>query len=773
MIHLLLLAQLTTAAPDTVREGADVYATPAVRETVARAAALNRRVPAALRAYRAGVESEVAVVLRLPGGFERTVQLEQIASEVRWRRPGDFEQRVVGYRAQSSGVAFSSLSWFRSAWAIPHLYGNRLVLFFGEDTTGARRRRDSRSRDSSSTRDRGRRTLAAVHPLADDRDAVYRFSGGDTVVTVRVDGREIPIVRVKVEPRVVPRARTLLFRGELDLDATRHELVRMRGQFVAAGGKRSVRQRVTSRAVQAVLYVELVSREVEGRYWLPAFQRIEAQGGFIFGGETRSAARVFTRFHRIVPNDTVLPGDALRADASADSAAATDSMAAAAPAARQPHGDSLLARPHRLVVARTDSLDDFAGWRAPLGETTSRARSDDFDDIAPDAWRPTGRPRLDLRPERSGEMLRANRVEGLYTGLAARLRFRDAAPGLTLRGHAGWAWSEETARGAGAVEYERGRTRLELRAGRALRSTSDFLQPWDDGLGLEGLFGSGDLSDYVDRRVATVAMTRASRSGATLRVEAGPGEERHVFRSRERGLFGGDRLPRVRHAEAGRFVRSAVVADLSPAAGLIRPGEGARVTYERGDGELRWQRIEARLTSRRNAGPFTLDARADAGLVLLRDTLPQQLFELGGREGLTGYDEKEFGGDRAAIARGTVLYTTPWLRAPLQVGPARWRLWLPGIAPGIAASLHSGWSDTSGGVARAALDRLGMTTDPATGRPIADPEGELRAPVATDGIRTTLELTLRAFGGSIAVGAARPVDRGGAWRFVFRMGDEL
>ena len=87
-----------------------------------------------------------------------------MASDLAWERTGEFEQHVTGYRSQSLGPQFSSLGFFRNAWAVPSLYGNRLALLFG--------------RDSSSRPRRGRKTGAddatswAIHPLADDREKV-------------------------------------------------------------------------------------------------------------------------------------------------------------------------------------------------------------------------------------------------------------------------------------------------------------------------------------------------------------------------------------------------------------------------------------------------------------------------------------------------------------------------------------------------------------------------------------------------------------------------
>src|SRR4029453_10784575 len=105
----------------------------------------------------------------------------------------------------------------------------------------------------------------------------------------------------------------------------------------------------------------------------------------------------------------------------------------------------------------------------------------DFDDVGPDVWRPTGAPRLDFVPVRTSEMLRFNRVEGFYTGLAATVQFRDLVPGLTVGGCGGGAWTGKTVRGGVRASLKRGLSTFAARAERSLDRTNDFGLPLDDG----------------------------------------------------------------------------------------------------------------------------------------------------------------------------------------------------------------------------------------------------------------------------------------------------
>jgi hypothetical protein len=135
-------------------------------------------------------------------------------------------------------------------------------------------------------------------------------------------------------------------------------------------------------------------------------------------------------------------------------------------------------------------------------------------------------------------------------------------------------------------------------------------------------------------------------------------------------------------------------------------------------------------------------ASGDAGVVLTDDPPPQALFELGAVSDVPGSDERTYAGDRAALGRAMVMYTLPLLGAPLRLGS----LWLPAPAPSPSVGLRLGWTDASA----ATLEEM--------------------APLdwhTSDGVRSALDLRMRFFGGGVSVGAARPLERGGKWEFVW------
>ena len=132
------------------------YASSTLQQFIGEAALVNSQIPDRLRAYRARVETEMSLALLDSGRLERTAQVEQIASDVRFRNPDRYDQRVIGYRNQSVGPTFSLMSIF-GGWTTPTLYGNHLQLGVTSATS------------SNRAINPGGASLA-IHPLATNRD---------------------------------------------------------------------------------------------------------------------------------------------------------------------------------------------------------------------------------------------------------------------------------------------------------------------------------------------------------------------------------------------------------------------------------------------------------------------------------------------------------------------------------------------------------------------------------------------------------------------------
>ena len=710
MRTLLLLAQLAIPRDSTPPA--------ALRQLLARAAEVNRTLADSVRAYRTRVESEIALVLLDSVGREHTAQVEQVATAGEWQRTGVWRERVIGYRSESIGSIYSALS-FIQGWTLPMPSAQRLSL-----GTTRRKARGATGAD----------TVWSVHPLAMDRDTVYRYAGGDTVTVLHATSRDIPVVRILVEPIAKPGSKAIAFSGEMELDATRGQLVRMRGTFVRvadvgrAGGGVGV-QRV---GMRAVAYMELENSEVEGKFWLPSTQRLEYQAAIAMLGEGRSVIHVIARFLDVAP---AVPGSMV---ASADSSHAK----------------------HEFAYAPRDSVDSFHDWRFPLGTLTSEARASDFDDLAPDSWKPTGAPSAELQPRRATEMVHFNRVEGLFTGLSGRLRFRDAMPGLTARAWGGVAWSERTARGGALLDLERGSWGYSARAERALVNTADFLtlQDGDGDQSVSAFFGSRDDADYLDRwnGLLGVHRTFGVHEAARVRVEAGVLRERALGVRLFHGPFRADSAFRGnRPIDEGTAFHTLAALELNPgvSGAFLDRGVGLSVLLDRADGGVHWQRIETRLSARLRPGPFRIALRADGDVVTGSHIAPQAMLELGGDNGLPGYEYKEFGGDRAVLLRALAGYQFGILEAPIRL---RGRWMIPGLSPGVAIGMQGGWTGLASDAGRESLARL-MALTPGGAR-------------TTGNMRSTAQLLVTFFGGSLGLGIARPLDHRASWRLTVGSG---
>jgi hypothetical protein len=709
MMHLALaiLVSGTQQQPALIPGPRDsIYETPALEALVSRVSAANRRVPADLRSYSSRVETELSVVRVESDGRETVLQVEQVASDFFWRSDGGLLMQLRGYRSQMLGPSFSTLSFFEVPWAVPSLYGERLDLV--------------RTDGPTYTEDGTLLVRRVLHPFATNRDDVYRFSGGDTVLTLRVPGRTIPIARIHVEPVRMPARPTLLFHGDIDVDVTRNHIVSMQGRLTMSNRPRSI----LDAFAQGVLYVGFESAEYDEQYWLPREQRFEIQAVSRLG-DGRVLFRTVSRFLEVEPNEE----RALRLAATPDSF----------PSGRLIGGDDL------------GVLSSYGDWRLPIGELNAQATARDFDAYAPASLAESrGGPRLGLGARHFSHFVRVNPVEGVYTGLGLTLALGEAAPGLRVRGHAGWAWDEETVRGGAEVEQRTGEWSFSGRAERQLVHTHDFLYTIESEPDVAPLIGAESFS-YLDRRSAALVARRFREGGFTWRMEVARVGDRGVLFDQPRAeppAPAEEPFPppedALRAAVTGDYWRGRVEVRKNPSAGgfSLRPGLFLRLAYEGAGGGLEWQRVEAGAAVRRTFGRFTMSLSADGGALLTEEAPPQALFELGAISDVPGSDERTFAGDRAALGRAMVMYTLPLFGAPLRVGT----LWLPAPAPSPSVGLRLGWTDASPGTL-SRMERLDWHT--------------------SDGVRSALDLRMRFFGGGVSVGAARPLEREGKWEFVW------
>ena len=704
MLILRIAAMLALQQQPALQTPDSVYETPALAALVGRAAAENARPPADLSGYRARIETELSFVQLEPDGRETLLQLEQLASDLYWRRDGGMLQEMLGYRSQTLGATFSGLSFFDVPWLVPTLYGERLDLV---RTSGP-----SRSESGALLHRR------AMHPFSARRDEVYRFEGGDTVDIINLPDRTLHIVRIRVNARGTPARPTLLFEGDIDLDAERLHIVRMKGRLIPSGRSGTFLDAIA----QGMLFVQFETAEWDGRYWLPREERFEAQAVSRLS-EGRIVFRVVSRFVDVWPNDP-------------------DAVARAADPREHPYG---LIRGSENLGA----LSTFTDWEIDIGTLSGDVNARDFDEYAPPSMVPTGEPRLTLSTRHFSQMFRINLVEPVFTGLGMTYDFGNTAPGMLLRVHGGYAWNEGAVRGGAEVLHRGESWEIGARAERQLSHTNDFTGTFEPEPGVPPIIGA-DQFDYVDRRIGGVFAGTTGDSWMALRFEAARAGDRNVTRN---VVPVDDPSSAPEPINASRLNRPAFEGDFwlgrasvyrNPSAGglSLQPGLGLRLAWEGAVGDLDWQRVETGASLRRMVGRFTFSGRADAGIVFSDSTPPQAMFELGTVADLPGFEHKAFTGDRAALGRLGVMYTLPIFNAPIRMGS----LWLPAPAPAPSVAIQVGWTDARTETL-ATMQRFGWQT--------------------SSGARAALDLRMRFFGGSVSIGAARPLHQGGEWRFVW------
>ncbi len=652
------------AAPVPAREpDPAAFDAPATRALVERVRLNVGIVPAGLADYRARLESSVYLSLRVDsaGGGELPLTVDEFAGEVRWARAGQLEQRLQGHRIRQLAPApYTIGSWLESPWVVPHLYGNTV---------------DALQLSPNSAR---RGTMArAIHPFSLRGPDFYRYTAEDTL-RVRTQEGVTTLVAIAVRPRVEPPpgGELRLLAGTFYLDVDRAAIARARFGFTERSGRFSL--------TEAGLFFELENALVGGQYWLPVRQRREIQvTSPVLGGAT--ALRLVTALSRFELNTGWAP---------------------------EQNGSRIVRE-----LARGETA--FAGWRDPATRGEASLGIGDFADLreairpeAPDA----GPIRVGFRPERSSHLFRFNRVEGLFLGGAARVEPRDPAErSWDVYGTAGYAFAEGVPRGelsaryhpvprAGAPAYT-----LSATGYRRLRDTRVFRPAfeWELGYALGAAFGGTDRRDYFDATGGELFLARR-RGPFVARVGGRAERQDSVVRNTESPLFGGGDFGPVAPSEPG--THTALEGELRFTRGVgafgVTPSLVASLWAEAGLGDFRSQRLTATVATRRPGRYVTLIGRADAGLVA-GDAPPQFLIRFGGGEGLRGYDDREFAGSSAALARGRLLlHLPPYGNRPL----FRSGIFLfPPLRPALALSGDAGWSEVSD-EARPSLLRLGART---------------------------------------------------------------
>ena len=738
---------ITALAPQAPTQSASATR-PAAQAIVEAAAARNSE--ALPHRLRTDAETEIALVQRRVSGRREIVAVQQEASRIDWTSDSLIEQRITGYRSEQVGMSYAMTRVYRAGWIVPLLVGDRIRLRLPSPAgvSKVEKKLDPVVRPLRRLLAEPE-TVATVHPLARDGPRYYEYPRVDTLKERMPNGDSVGVLRIAVVRREDVPPGTSVFEGDVEVDARTMLLVRLRGRvFIVSGYAMKLRDALSDQ-VRIVGFIDMWNGRERDGMRLPDVERLDIVNGGL-AGETGELLRFVTRFRgqEVVERAPPSPGDA-----------AAEPMQV------------------RVTYASMSEQASYDDWMLPLGSATRIAQAQPIDDLYPDRLQPDGPPQLTFRARDQYDVFRFNKVEGLYTGLSASWYARDLAPGLAVAGTAGYAWSEETWRGYLAAGLRRTTWRTNVGFGRLLDITNDFRSPFDSGSVWFPLLWSSDNYDYVDRHVARVALERLLTShGSYVRLEAGAMRDAETSDSRRRGLLFGPFIPN-RVVDPGRYARVVATMEWNPdvQADITRERYGGSIRYELGTGDLDYQRTEASLITRYDAGHVVLIGRMYGGM--LTGTPPtQQLFEIGGTNNLPGYDYKAFAGDRAWIARGTAQYALPYLRSPF---PFIAGFVMPAIAPELNVGIQTGMAWASNDEARAAVRRLGDRVDEVTGEPIIDPDTGEPVPVSvpTDKLRATASVGVRVLSGAVYIGFALPIDATRDTRrnlrFVFGFGRQL
>jgi hypothetical protein len=717
MIGLGLLLALQQAGTDTL------CGTPALCRLVAEAARANVA-PGRLATYTSRVELEASVISVKDEVVDGPTAVQQVATDVHWERNGPFMQRAVGARSRFSAVPISGMRYLLIGWIVPLTYGDRFPVFGkqgGADLTQAM------------PSDIDPEFIYAVHPLASDRARYYRYLRADTVEVLFPDSVTRKVIRIRVTPSRIPADRHLLVDGEIDLDVATLQTTAIRARLLATGEPYKVNGVLGSLRIPESYFMEVVNTPDSGGTWIPARQRFEWQGHAQGVEGAAPALRITSRF----------------IDRS------TTSLEPGAP-------DTFNDRPRFLLRSSPrDSVRKFKGWTEPLGEETVRFRASDFFGLDP--YRPvlTGKSRfVFLQPGYREDVVRFNRVEGIYTGIPVTYIPGDKLRNTFARVNAGVSWWTGSIKYDGGFGWDNGRTRLELLGGRYLSVTNKFRTQFSS-YALGALF-SRDNWDYVDRYMINARLIeRFGRTrGSRLQVEAGWTQDKSLARVLNTDPWVGYLRPN-RGIYTGTYFRTLATLDVNPdiSSQFVRQGWGFQLQYDGGVGDLNYSRIQGRAVGRKDFSRAYIVGVIQAGTTLGDSIPPQQLFEVGGAVGLPGYEYKQYAGNKGVLGRVRLTIPIPLFTLG---GPLNRALSIPTSQPSISFGYQGAWTSISNDGAQAAVTALGYSFETGSGQTAVDSVtgSPLPASTASNGWRSSIDVRVGFFGGALAIGVAKPFIKG-------------
>jgi hypothetical protein len=632
--------------------------------------------------YRARIRYRLAVgVGRRRWARVPTSAVEEQVADVQWQRPNDLRVDVVGRRARSRSELRLSSVWVRP-WFVPRSVDDSVRIFSDEfPATGA------------------------LHPLAPDAPAWYRYRLGSALSVTPGRGGTLRLLQVEVTPR---RTGPALVAGEMWIDSASAEVVRFAFRYVGTGlwvrpegsgqSDSSSARRINRIANQIVsIDADLEYGLQDGRYWMPFRQVISGRVRIPLVSDVVIPFRAVTTFDdfeintgRPVAFELPLGPDhpdslAARRDARRDSLRSQRRGDGERDSLRSwSHADRWAGGRYELHRPSNDSLGRFRGWTDSLtleAAPADMARTRDVEaDLArlaeslPDSV--TGQRAHGIGYERLTDALRYDRVQGLSLGLGYRAR----VPGLAFTGlyaTARYGFSDERVTGRASLVRDAPEGRLTVSGYRDVANLDPFAPSPGFGNTLNALFVSHDDGDYAQVHGGSAVYELSLGTGLELAVGGRYERQSSVARAAQSDvndfLGGAGVFPPNPQVDEGRF-----------GGGFVRVVGVERVQWRAtadvlGGGGATTGRVYGEIRHGIGGGRGAT-VRLKTGIAT-RPTLRQSEFRLGGIGTLRGHEYGE--------RRGQAFWATQIDVAPVS-GRLRPVVFVDAGQAGSAGSLFSG-----------------------------------------------------------------------------------
>jgi len=567
--------------------------------------------------YQADARGYIYFYLDRRDAGERTlVKTDQVALDVFWKAPAFSKQRIIGLRDEKK-LPTTIVYHQDHLTVVQDNFGNQIRLGDGDEV-----------RD-------------VMHPAAPGAAEAYDYRIADSS-SIRMPGaaERVEVYEVQVRPKTTDHPALI---GSVFVDRRQGAIVRMSFTFTAA-----------SYVDRQLDYINVLLENGlwKGRFWLPDHQQVEIRRqlpelGFPAGGVIRGTMRItHYRFN-------------------------------------QGLSEALFAGP-RVVSVPTAQRRAFAFEEPLYAEMREQGLSPDVElgdvrRMAAEMVRErllSGLPSARLDVPAVSSIFRYNRQEGPYVGFGTSLHPRER---VELRLNGGWAFGPEHPVGLVRGTFTRPAYRLQ---GDAYFNQPRDLEPGPNVSGamnsLTALLAGRDYTDLYYVRGGEVQGSRRVREGWRATLSARAEQQRSATRETTFSAFGGsNHFREVAPIDEGTMLRGTLAlshasasgtargwsADLAATAGhLDAETEGAAGTFFRPTAQLG-------LVRRFVARSASVDATLSAGSVF--GEMPrQELFYLGGRGTLPGFDYRSFAGTEFGVLRTTASadLLKPWIRGRLHAG---------------------------------------------------------------------------------------------------------